>query len=210
MPLFEYFENPLKSNVGNNRTNDPADIIKTKRHLNKLGYFSDDTEVPFITKAMEESIKKYQKDKSLRIDGIMYPHGETERAIFSDLENVPFETIWEKDVGFNKEKIGFGGNVKGYIAGEVNEYRLKEPYKTLYKQSSEIEVEELPPPKIDIPKIPGTNIPDNGIEDGARPNRTRKPTGDKTLEKRPPLVDPRMRIITPNPFGVKPPPEYDV
>ena len=47
MTLFGNFENPLKSNVGKNHTNDPDDIIKTKRHLNKLGYFVEDTEAQF-------------------------------------------------------------------------------------------------------------------------------------------------------------------
>ncbi|MEC7576642.1 MAG: peptidoglycan-binding domain-containing protein [Pseudomonadota bacterium] len=210
MSLFGNFENPLKSNVGNNHTNDPDDIVKTKRHLNKLGYFAEDTEVPFITKAMENGIIKYQKDNNLKIDGVMKPSGETERTIFSDLESVPYETVWERDVRFDKEKIGFGGSVRGYLAKNVSEYKLREPYKTYYSQSDKIEVEELPPPKIYTPNIPGTNIPDEGIGEGERPKRVRKSTGDKKLEKKPPLVDPRMRIITPNPFGVKPYPEYDV
>lgn len=59
MTLFGNFEHPLKSNVGNNHTNDPDDIIKTKRHLNKLGYFVEGTEAPF-----GEHARKIQKKNS--------------------------------------------------------------------------------------------------------------------------------------------------
>lgn len=69
MSLFANFENPLKSSIGNNYDNDGGDIITTKRHLKKLGYFNDDSENPIITAPLNEGIKQYQKDKQIKIDG---------------------------------------------------------------------------------------------------------------------------------------------
>ena len=114
MPLFRNFEQPLKSNIGNNRTNDPDDIVKTKRHLNKLGYFDEDTEVPFITKEMENGIIKYQKDKKLKIDGVMKPGGETERSIFEELTLTPAEALWDYKED-DSISIGFGGDITGTL-----------------------------------------------------------------------------------------------
>ncbi|MEC7702381.1 MAG: glycosyl hydrolase 108 family protein [Pseudomonadota bacterium] len=114
MSLFGKFEHPLKSNVGSNHTNDPDDIIKTKRHLNKLGYFVEDTEGPFITKAMENGIIKYQKDNNLRIDGVMKPGGETQRSMFEVLTKKPADILWDYKED-DSVGIGFGGNVTGTL-----------------------------------------------------------------------------------------------
>ncbi|MCS5596496.1 MAG: peptidoglycan-binding protein [Alphaproteobacteria bacterium] len=114
MSLFGNFEHPLKSNVGNNHTNDPDDIIKTKRHLNKLGYFVEDTEGPFITKALENGIIKYQKDNNLKIDGVMKPGGETERSMFEVLAKKPADILWDYKED-DSVGIGFGGNITGTL-----------------------------------------------------------------------------------------------
>ncbi len=114
MSLFGKFEHPLKSNVGSNHTNDPHDIVKTKRHLNKLGYFVEDTEGPFITKALENGIIKYQKDNNLRIDGVMKPGGETERSMFEVLAKKPADILWDYKED-DSVGIGFGGNVTGTL-----------------------------------------------------------------------------------------------
>jgi len=114
MSLFANFENPLKSSIGNNYDNDGGDIITTKRHLKKLGYFKDDSESPIITAPLNEGIKQYQKDKQIKIDGIIKPGGETERNIFGDLAGFPAATLWDFAED-DSTKIGFGGITSGNL-----------------------------------------------------------------------------------------------
>lgn len=119
MSLFTLFSGMLGRAVGNNQPNDPADVRITKNNLNKAGYFtSDDKESidnPFLTRKMDDSIKRYQKDKNLKIDGVMKPGGETERSLYEHLTGERAEKIFpvmQDDAG----TIGFGGNVSGTLA----------------------------------------------------------------------------------------------
>lgn len=77
--------------VGNNRENKPDDVMHVKSVLHELGYF-DSTKEPephgYITREMDDGIKRYQKDRGLRVDGWMKPGGETELAMLKDLHMV--------------------------------------------------------------------------------------------------------------------------
>ncbi len=68
--------NFLNGPVDNNLTNHPQDIRNTKRGLNRLGYFGDDTENDFITRELDTGIKSFQKDNDLRVDGKLLPGGD--------------------------------------------------------------------------------------------------------------------------------------
>lgn len=114
MSLFSNFGAPLKAAVGNNYDNQEQDIIQTKRHLNKLGYFEDNTENPIITVPMNDGLKQLQKDNGLKIDGIMKPGGETERLMFEQLENKPATTMWDYNID-DTAQIGFGGLTSGTL-----------------------------------------------------------------------------------------------
>ncbi len=89
MSLFTLFSGMLGNAVGNDQKNDPADVRTTKSNLQKAGYFpaddKEDSDNPFLTHKMDDSIKKFQKDNNLKIDGIMKPSGKTERALYEHL-----------------------------------------------------------------------------------------------------------------------------
>lgn len=84
MGLFETLAGFLKGAVGNNHDNDPEDVLNVKRSLSQAGYYDmDQTPEPhgYITKEMDEGIRKFQKDNDLRVDGYMLPGGETESTL---------------------------------------------------------------------------------------------------------------------------------
>jgi peptidoglycan hydrolase-like protein with peptidoglycan-binding domain len=114
--IFSTIEGLLNGPVGNNLASDPRDVRIVKKHLNKLGLFDDDTENGYITAAMDEGIKRFQRDNGLREDGRLYPGGETERAFVAKIEKRKPEEIFgpaedELDLGH----VGFGGNVLGVL-----------------------------------------------------------------------------------------------
>lgn len=86
MAFFEALSGFLKQPVGNNLDNAPEDVKNTKRRLNTLGYFEDDTENDFITRDLDDGIKRFQDDNDLRIDGKLLPGGETERTIQKNIK----------------------------------------------------------------------------------------------------------------------------
>ncbi len=146
MSLFSAISKLITGMVGDQRENRPEDVRKVKSALDRLGYFDFRKEPEphgYVTREMDSGIKRYQKERGLRVDGWLRPGGETESALKRDLKR----------------------NV-----------------------SDDIQKEELLPPK-----IPGTNIPDEGVpEDYVRPDwdkNNRVYETDKEIEKMPPLFD---------------------
>jgi hypothetical protein len=78
----------LKSTVGPAHDMDPDDVWATKHNLVRKGYYSAPsygmTEYPDY--AMIESLKRFQRDNGLRIDGIAKPGGETEERLITGKE----------------------------------------------------------------------------------------------------------------------------
>lgn len=92
--------NLISNSVGNNLVNDEDDVRRVKDGLNTLGLFDNDTAPEphgYITRPMDEGIKTFQKRENLRIDGRLFPEGETENTMLNRLsttegtqeENVP-------------------------------------------------------------------------------------------------------------------------
>lgn len=131
MSLFSEISKFISATVGNQRENKLEDVRQVKSALNNLGYF-DFTKQPelhgYITREMDESIKRYQKDKGLRIDGWLKPKGETESALIKDLhkrassddiivEVMPPPTI--PDTNIPDEGIP-----EGYVTTDWDEYKM--------------------------------------------------------------------------------------
>jgi len=82
MPIFSnIFSRLLSSSIGNNIASDPEDIIATRRNFASLGRFDGDTELGFMDRKLDSSIRRFQGDMGLKVDGIMNPGGETERSL---------------------------------------------------------------------------------------------------------------------------------
>lgn len=108
----------LMRSVGNNMDNDPQDVLNTKQNLRNAGYLEDDQqelETPFITRKMDDGIRAFQRDKNLKVDGIMNPGGETERGLFEFLTKENADDVFGKTTN-EAGRVGFGGNVSGTFA----------------------------------------------------------------------------------------------
>lgn len=72
----------IRKAVGNNLENDEKDVLSVKTALGGLGWFErEDEPHGIITRPLDNSIKGFQRDKGLRVDGRIHPGGETETAI---------------------------------------------------------------------------------------------------------------------------------
>ncbi|MBI1301977.1 MAG: hypothetical protein GC137_10050 [Alphaproteobacteria bacterium] len=85
----------LKGPVGNNLQNDPDDVRNTKTRLGTLGYFEEDTQNDYITRELDDGIKRFQTDHRLQVDGKLFPGGETENTIVAQIE--PARTMEYKE-----------------------------------------------------------------------------------------------------------------
>lgn len=89
MSLFSAISKLINGMVGDQRENKPEDVRKVKSALDQLGYFDFRKEPEphgYITREMDSGIRRYQKERGLRIDGWLKPGGETESALKKDLK----------------------------------------------------------------------------------------------------------------------------
>ncbi|GEM_PF-2583209 len=83
----------IRSSVGNNLFNKQDDVTSVKRALSALGRFEEDEPNGYITRELDGSIRKFQKDNGLETDGLLYPGGETETALLQNLRQRGEERI---------------------------------------------------------------------------------------------------------------------
>ena len=79
------------------RNMDPQDVLTLKRSLHLAGYYEKPsygiTEYPDVP--LFKSIRSYQKDHGLKVDGIVNPNGETIQQINKDTRiSVRTPTMW--------------------------------------------------------------------------------------------------------------------
>jgi len=66
------------------------DVLQVKSALERLGRFdfaSKPEPHSYVTKELDGSIREYQRDRGLKIDGWMRPGGETERSLSRDMRD---------------------------------------------------------------------------------------------------------------------------
>ncbi|WP_435641596.1 peptidoglycan-binding domain-containing protein [Micavibrio aeruginosavorus] len=99
----------LKTPVGNNLKNDSDDVTNTKRLFSQLGFYDGDQDNGILDRKLDRAIRSFQQDNGLVIDGLMYPNGETERAVQraflkqDQSEPTPQKTILTNSVGNNRK-----------------------------------------------------------------------------------------------------------
>lgn len=176
---------------------DPQDIHAVKTTLNQLGYYIppraigiEETREP----ALFAAINAFQRDHGIVEGNYLIPHDPTIYALDAALKKRDATTryIW-RTAGDARVRDSHAVREGGiFVWGQPPEgghpgddYNCR----CWAELISDVEKEELVPPK-----IPGTNIPDKGIsEDGVDPD---KRSGDEfidpDMEIKPPLVDPYM------------------
>ena len=88
MSIFSGILQFIAGTVGDQRENKPEDVRRVKSALDRLGYFDFAREPEphgYVTREMDAGLRRYQKDRGLRVDGWLKPGGETEKALLEDL-----------------------------------------------------------------------------------------------------------------------------
>ncbi|MBF0269080.1 MAG: peptidoglycan-binding protein [Alphaproteobacteria bacterium] len=88
-PMKDYFTMlqsafKVRKVIGDDHSVDPDDTLNTKQALNRLGYYSPPQSyglTPYPDRLMFNSLKAFQKDEGLKVDGLMRPGGPTEAQI---------------------------------------------------------------------------------------------------------------------------------
>lgn len=71
----------IKNSVGNFVQNDEADVLIVKNALNDTGYRDAPIYNGIIDRETDQAIQKFQVEKGLKVDGVLYPDGETEKEL---------------------------------------------------------------------------------------------------------------------------------
>ncbi|MCK5384364.1 MAG: peptidoglycan-binding protein [Alphaproteobacteria bacterium] len=158
MSLFSFrdFGDFLKGAVGNNLENDPDDVKTTKYNLSRAGYFDEDDndnrDNGFITRKLDSSISRFQRDNKLKEDGVLFPGGETERTIFKTLEKRDLLEIFGGDDNDSEDvSIGFGGDVLGTIRRQMSKVeKSQEKESSSFSRFGHSFVEQNPDEKVTI------------------------------------------------------------
>lgn len=80
--------------VGNGLDNDENDVIAVQRELYERGYLNQNPHDGIINAGTSLAIKNYQKDRNLKVDGMLNPGGETENSLIHSLN----ESAFHKDL----------------------------------------------------------------------------------------------------------------
>lgn len=114
----------LKDEVGNNKTNDHEDMAGIQEQLAGLGYLPERHATQpdlYITKPIEDAIRRFQTDNDLKNDGWAGPNGETQKMLNRRVSNIiaenkkPLMTKNEGEGSENKEVVR-GNDIERLLA----------------------------------------------------------------------------------------------
>ncbi len=69
------------NSIGQMMINDEEDVFKAKEVLSEIGLYEREPDNGILDQELDSALKIFQKDQGLKIDGILYPNGETEDAL---------------------------------------------------------------------------------------------------------------------------------
>jgi hypothetical protein len=82
----------LSNSVGNNLANSQRDVVELKSamaHIQRVQFDPEFAELHgYLTRDLDNAIKRYQAEKNLKVDGLVFPEGETYKAINKDLHSL--------------------------------------------------------------------------------------------------------------------------
>ena len=74
----------IQKSVGNNLENAGDDVLAVKSRLSALDAFETSNDLEphgIMTRDLDRSVKRFQREKGLKVDGLSFPNGETESAL---------------------------------------------------------------------------------------------------------------------------------
>lgn len=167
MSLFSTISKFITGMVGDQRENRPEDVRQIKNVLDRLGYFNFRKEPEphgYITREMDEGIRRYQKERGLRVDGWLKPGGETEKSLRKDLKRHVSDDIVVEELPapIIPDTTIPGTNIpdRGWPEDWVLPRSLEKPWVQYRTNKGSKEIEKTPPmidPGILLPYDP--NVP---------------------------------------------------
>jgi hypothetical protein len=94
----------LRSTVEENASVDTADMKPLKKNLGSLGYYHPTEGVDlhdYPDEPLFKGIRKFQKDESLKVDGVMKPGGPTENRLLERMSKSGEKTSGQPTTGRN-------------------------------------------------------------------------------------------------------------
>ena len=94
MTFFSTIEKLLSGSVGNNLDNEEEDVRRVRKSFEDIDFVREEESekdyqgrpLGIITRGLDETIKDFQAENNLRVDGYMTPGGETETALSQQLQ----------------------------------------------------------------------------------------------------------------------------
>lgn len=96
---------------------EPDDVLSVKKHLKNFGYYKEPEwgMTKFSDGEMFSGIRSFQKEKNLKVDGVMKPQGETESAFNKILRHGEYASSAAQQ-GLS---LGWADEAEGLIGGMV-------------------------------------------------------------------------------------------
>ena len=164
----------IEKSVGNNVENAEDDVRGVKRALTLMDRFDGNTSPEphgIITREMDESVRGFQRDNDLRVDGVLNPRGETEGALLGRVS----ETVLS-----NMQRLGQSEDRLLEIdRGDNPPPRFN--HGTLLKDKG---AEKEPPPEKAEEKPPAPDKKPNPPKDFEKPEEDREDSGKEEPEEK--------------------------
>jgi hypothetical protein len=95
---------------------DPNDVLAIKEAFYKTGHYNtpDYGITPYPDRSLFQAIRAYQKDKNLRVDGVMYPDGPTLKSLNQKTEDPGVKTP--------RIRCPMCGGLHGGVYGEICQF----------------------------------------------------------------------------------------
>ncbi len=173
----------INDSVGNNMTNDEDAVFNVKDTLSSFDRFEEEEPNGFITRDLDNSIKGFQRDNGLRVDGILRPGGETENGLVRGLE----QRRADQEDGFNR--------AMGRLNSSLNTVPLSSADDIDNEDDIDDALSEPVFPKDDVPPIPDRKPePPPPPEDGEEDRKKRERCAELGIE----LANARLSLESAN------------
>ncbi|MDR1025762.1 MAG: peptidoglycan-binding protein [Lactobacillus sp.] len=110
----------VKEKFGGPYNSNPQDNISLKEALSSLGYYkAPDWGIDgYASTSLLNSVKDFQKDNSLTVDGNIFPNGETEKKLNENLyKQILRKAKYSSAAAMQGQSLGFSDEIEGVLGG---------------------------------------------------------------------------------------------
>lgn len=149
----------IVSPVGAGLTSHSHDVKIIRKNLSDINIDAGKSEHVYIDYALDKAIKYFQRNENLKIDGLIFPRGETEERLLLRIDqnrekmpSVPVPDVESEPLGQPKikERTIPGTNIpdRGIPEQGYPNSPIYNPFDYPYIEDTDLEI-EIKPPKVD-------------------------------------------------------------